>query len=128
MWEKIAAHTVAVFTGVFLGFFLVVAPLFADSGTALEYLISLFILDLIFFLAGFMFCFFLPNYRTSISLTIPVILMVLVLALFDRPDEFFHIMIFIVFPLVAVVAALGGCLLGPWVKSKWNSRMDRSSH
>ena len=97
MWERIAAHTVAVLTGIFLGFFLVVAPLFADSGTALEYLLSLFILDLIFFLAGFLFKFFLPDHRTSISLTIPVILMVLLLSILDTPSEFFHVMIFIVF-------------------------------
>jgi len=111
-------HVFAVILGIVLGFFLVIAPLFADSGTALEYLLALFILDLFYFATGAVFGYILPGNRTWIGLSIPAVLLAMILYFSDEPDEFFHILVFIVFPLVAVVASLGGNMLGVMIRNR----------
>ena len=124
MWNRSVIHILILFVGSILGFFLVFAPLSADRGTTLEYLLALFRLDILFFSAGIALGFFLPSIKSSLSLTAPAVVMTLILGLVKRPDEFFPILIFIVFPLVAVVAAEGGSMLGRWIKEKRDGRKD----
>ena len=121
MWQKAVAHTTAFFVGLMLGFFFVIAPLFA-GGPWSEYIVSLLLVLVLFLVAGISFGAAVPKAWSSLTLTIPSIVLVVILYLFDKPDSSKYIFLFIAYPFVLLISAIVGERIGSFVRSKWKSK------
>jgi fucose permease len=117
MWRKVLAHGSAFFVGLFIGFFLVIAPLFA-GGDPTEYIIPVLIVMVLFFISGIILGWAVPDSMTFISLSFPTFLMVALLGISDRPDEAFYISLFIIYPLVVLISSFAGEKAGSWIRNR----------
>jgi hypothetical protein len=121
MWQKAVAHSTAFLVGLILGFFVVIAPLFA-GGPWNEYFISLVIVLVLFFLAGTCLGAAVPKAWTSLTLSIPTVVLVVLLMVLERPDSSKYIILFIVYPIIVLISSVIGDRVGSFVRARWGRK------
>ena len=121
MWQRAVGHVTAFFTGVLIGFFFVIAPLFAD-GPWSEYIISLVIVLILFHAAGICFGAAVPKAWTSLTLSIPTVILVVILMVLERPDSGKYVLLFISYPVIVLLSSVIGERVGSLLRVRWKRK------
>jgi hypothetical protein len=117
MWEKVVGHGTAFFVGLFIGFFFVLAPLFAH-GSWNEYILPIFLVMVFFLIAGLSFGATVPGSMTFLTLSIPTMVMVIIYGIIDKPDEGYYYVLFTLFPIIVILSSFGGERVGYWLRHR----------
>lgn len=116
------ANLIGIPMGLILAFFLVAAPLFADGGTVGERMFSFFLDFVIYGLVSLGLAIISLRSRAYLSLSIPAILIVISLYFMDGPYPMDRTVLFLIYPVVVIVACVLPFLVFKMIKKVKDKR------
>jgi hypothetical protein len=117
MWKKVVGHGTAFFVGLFIGFFFVLAPLFA-GGSWNEYIFPILLVTVFFLVAGLSLGAAVPGSMTFLTLSIPTMVMVIIFGISDKPDEGYFYVLFMLYTIIVIISSFAGERIGSWLRHR----------
>ena len=104
--RSVIANIIGSFIGILLGFFLIGAALFSDSGSIYERMFTFLIVAIFYSIISLGLAIISRTSRAYLALTIPAVLMSFSLFTLDGAEDMSRVALYLTYPILALISSL----------------------